>query len=211
MTGTQSPPGVPTRDLDDTLCAQCGAELAEDQEWCLECGGARTMIHRAPDWRVAVAVIVSVVLLVIGGFVAVLASLSSGTETTVTVTSSVTVTHSAAVTRAPGASSATTATNAAGTSTANLAAWPSGLPGWTVVLASSHNRATADADARRIAAEGIQVGVLDSSDHPQLAPGYWVVFAGRYPTQQQALAAATKLAGLGQTSAHPRLVGRPGA
>ena len=32
-------------------CAACGATLEPDQEWCVECGTARTVLHRPPDWR----------------------------------------------------------------------------------------------------------------------------------------------------------------
>jgi hypothetical protein len=42
-------------------CAGCGGALERDQEWCLECGTARTVLHRPPDWRVVV-VVVAVVL-----------------------------------------------------------------------------------------------------------------------------------------------------
>ena len=44
-------------------CAHCGSPLRDDQEWCLECGAARTLIHRPPDWRIAAAVIAVVVAL----------------------------------------------------------------------------------------------------------------------------------------------------
>ena len=91
-----------------------------------------------------------------------------------------------------------------------IGAWPAGLPGWTVVLASEHARAAAFRVAERVAGRGIDVGVLDSSQHPSLAPGYWVVFSGRYPTQAAAQSASAQLVSLGQSYAHPRLVGRPG-
>jgi hypothetical protein len=54
-------------------CAGCGARLQRDQEWCVECGAARTVLHRPPDWRapaaligvlVAVVVIVALIALV---------------------------------------------------------------------------------------------------------------------------------------------------
>ena len=47
------------------VCAACTAPLRSDQEWCLECGAARTVIRRAPDWRVAAAVIAAVIVLVV--------------------------------------------------------------------------------------------------------------------------------------------------
>ncbi|HEY2160213.1 MAG TPA: hypothetical protein VGH24_02820 [Solirubrobacteraceae bacterium] len=42
-------------------CAGCGAPLERDQEWCVECGTARTVLHHPPDWRVVVVVVAVVV------------------------------------------------------------------------------------------------------------------------------------------------------
>lgn len=46
------------------ICPGCGAELAEDQEWCLECGAALTQIHPPPDWRVGLAIMLGVIAVV---------------------------------------------------------------------------------------------------------------------------------------------------
>jgi hypothetical protein len=55
-------------------CGACGAPLEPDQEWCVECGAARTVLHRPPDWRAPVAVIAVVVgLVVIAGLIALVA------------------------------------------------------------------------------------------------------------------------------------------
>jgi RNA polymerase subunit RPABC4/transcription elongation factor Spt4 len=52
-------------------CAACDAPLEPDQEWCVECGTARTVVHAPPSWRGAVAVIAVVVgIVVIAGVVA---------------------------------------------------------------------------------------------------------------------------------------------
>ena len=45
-------------------CLACGAALGADQEWCLECGVARTVIHPPPDWRLGVAIILAVIAIV---------------------------------------------------------------------------------------------------------------------------------------------------
>jgi hypothetical protein len=58
-----APPGL--------RCAGCDAPLEPDQEWCIECGTARTVVHTPPSWRGAVAVVaVVVVVVVIAGVVA---------------------------------------------------------------------------------------------------------------------------------------------
>jgi predicted nucleic acid-binding Zn ribbon protein len=46
-------------------CQACGAALAADQEWCLECGVARTAIQTPPDWRLGVAIVLAVVAIVV--------------------------------------------------------------------------------------------------------------------------------------------------
>jgi SPOR domain len=196
---TETAPPPPARDPADSVCSQCGAELADDQEWCLECGGARTLIHSPPDWRIPVAVIGGVVLIALVVLAIVLVNLSANAN------------RAAGRGAATATTRVTTATKAAAPAAATgLPGWPVGLPGWTVVLASDRKHAGALADARRIAAAGVQIGVLDSTLHPPLRPGFWVVFSGRYPTKSQARAAASQLVSLGQPHAHARLVGRPG-
>jgi RNA polymerase subunit RPABC4/transcription elongation factor Spt4 len=46
-------------------CAACDAPLEPDQEWCVECGIARTTLHPTPNWRGAVAVVAIVVTIVV--------------------------------------------------------------------------------------------------------------------------------------------------
>jgi hypothetical protein len=57
-------------------CQACGAALASDQEWCLECGAARTGLRRAPDWRIPAAVIAVVIALAVIALLIALVSLS---------------------------------------------------------------------------------------------------------------------------------------
>jgi hypothetical protein len=204
MTATESSLPAPRRAPVDTVCAQCGARLDDEQEWCLECGGARTLIHPPPDWRVPVVVIGAVVAAAIAALVIALLNISSPGAAPSAAQS---VASAPPATTVPGPAAATTTTTAG---RVNIATWPPGLPGWTAVLAHSRSQQVADRDAAKVARAGIQVGVLDSTQHPALAPGFWVVFSGRYPTQAAALAASEHLISLGQLAAHPRLVGRPG-
>lgn len=57
-------------------CGACGAPVAGDQEWCLECGAARTLLRRPPSWRIPAAVVAVVVALVVVGLLIALVSLS---------------------------------------------------------------------------------------------------------------------------------------
>jgi septal ring-binding cell division protein DamX len=240
----------------DGVCTQCGAPLADDQEWCLECGGARTLIHRPPDWRVAIAIIGVIAAVALAAFVVALVNLSSDanqraalaaastpapvitpttppattTPSATTPTTASTPTTGTTATTATTGTTATTATTSTTATTATtpttpiastattvttpsgvrLEAWPAGLSGWTVVLSSSRSQAAALTTAEQLVSSGIQVGVLDSSQHPRLAPGFWLVFTGRYPTKAQADLVVSALLGLGHPGAVPRLVGRPG-
>jgi septal ring-binding cell division protein DamX len=237
-------PGAPA-----DACLHCGARLADDQEWCIECGTARTIIRSAPSWRFPVAVVAGVFALVLAGLAVALIKLSSDANrvadtkiasATVTVSTPApavappvtpppaapraTVTHAAAK---PSAAATTTATktvtvtvtrpnSAASTTTTaktrniQLADWPPGLGGWTVVLSWSKSRATAEDTARRLAETFPGIGVLNTSDHPSMAPGVYVVFSGRYPTKDAATAAATQLQAEGQPTPHARMVEPPG-
>jgi septal ring-binding cell division protein DamX len=243
----KTPPQAEAGEQADGTCTQCGAPLSDGQEWCLECGGAHTPIHRPPDWRIPIAVIGLVVAVALTAFIVALIDISSdanqrsalaaatvttpapappattaatattpSTATTPTTSSTATTgttgttattgttgTTGTTATTATTATTGTTATTAAG---ARLESWPPGLSGWTVVLASARDQATADATARQIAATGIQVGVLDSSQHPKLTPGYWLVFSGRYPTIVQAQIVAQSLLADGQQHPQARLV-----
>jgi hypothetical protein len=174
------------------LCSLCGATLAEDQEWCLECGAARTTIRRSPDWRIPVLVIALVVIVVIGGFALALVRLTAN---------------------AGPPASHPSARRAGATGPGGFATWGPGLDGWTVILTLHSTEQAALADARRFAAEGVRgLGVLSTNQHPAMRPANaWEVFAGRYPDQAAATAAASALARKGLGSVKATEVQRPGA
>ncbi len=79
---TSEMPVLSASALVDPDCAQCGTELQDDQEWCLECGAARTLIHRPPDWRIPIAILGTIVVLVVAGFAIALIDLSKRTNAT---------------------------------------------------------------------------------------------------------------------------------
>jgi septal ring-binding cell division protein DamX len=186
------------------VCAHCGAPLRDDQEWCLQCGAARTLIHRPPDWRIAASVITVVVTLALAAFAIALVNLSSNADQ---VAGSQTGAKTATAASHPAAPAATTAS---ATTSAGIASWPVGLSGWTVALASSPSQSTANATAKRFAATGLHVGVLDSNQHPSMKPGFWIVFSGRYPGRAEAAAAAINLQSKVSTAPVARRVAPPG-
>lgn len=45
-------------------CPRCGANVAPEQDWCLECGApARTRLAPTPNWRLPVAALALIVVL----------------------------------------------------------------------------------------------------------------------------------------------------
>ena len=192
---------------DPDRCSQCGAPLDEDQEWCLECGSSRTLIYTAPDWRVPVAIVLVVILLAIAGFAFALVRLSNNTANAAERHATQAVTDIARLNAAP---SALRSPAAAANRVPAISSWSVGLSGWTVVLARYPARADAYARARMIAPTGTPVGVFDSSEHPAMTPGYWVVFSGRFPNRSLAATSAARLIAEGYTTAAAREVSPPG-
>ena len=57
--------------------------------------------------------------------------------------------------------------------------WPAATSAWTVVLASDSDRSEAEAAATSATHAGLsEAGVLYSSSHASLRPGYWVAYTG---------------------------------
>lgn len=190
----------------DDRCPQCGARLAEGQEWCLQCGSSQTLIYSPPDWRFPVLVVVAVIIIALAGFLYALHRLSDGAAQAASPGA-----VSGAAIRVPGQSSGSAAGGSAISAQVNgIASWPVGIDGWTVVLQRFTAESAAYTRAQRIVPSGIPVGVLNSSDHPSMQAGYWILFSGRYPHRSGARAAAAHLVSDGYTTAVARRVAPPG-
>jgi cell division septation protein DedD len=195
------------RSASETVCPDCGAGLATDQDWCLECGApVKVRIRAAPDWRVPVAIVAGVIAVAAAGLVFALVALSNTADRSVVIVPAATSAPAAAKT-APAASAQTTTaappTKTTAPPTTTIASWPAGVTGYTVVLGVVPAQAAATASASKLAAGGIPAGVLDSSDYSSMRPGDWIVFSGTYTTRSQAAAAAAGLKAKGQTGAYP--------
>jgi hypothetical protein len=186
----------------ETDCTRCGAPLAADQEWCLECGTGRTIIHGPPDWRIAVAIVAAVIVLALAGFGIALANLSNSANRS-----------AATIAAAATPPAATTVTPAKSVATAKpkvrFPGWAIGLSGWTVELASSPTLGGARRQALALRGRGLKVGILQTSKHPQMVPGSYVVFTGRFANLTQAEARVQTLVTEGQSQARAVLVGKP--
>ena len=89
--------------------------------------------------------------------------------------------------------------------------WPAGEDGWTVVLvslpATKAGRDRARSQAERAVEGGLpEVGVLTSSRYSSLHPGYFVVFAGVYDSQDQAASSLNAARDAGFSSAYVRQI-----
>jgi hypothetical protein len=196
MTITASPPETVGPDIaavppSTARCHRCGTPMEADQEWCLECGEGHTLIHSPPDWRIGVAIVATVVVLALAGFGVALINLSDNASRSA----------AAGATGTP-----PTATTAARSAPANrFPGWAPGLTGYTVVLSSTATQASAQSAAVRLRAAGIPIGILNSSAHPRMKPGRWIVFNGHFPTHAAARLRAIRLRARGY-HAHATLV-----
>jgi len=181
-----------------TPCPRCGAEVAESQEYCLECGLRLPGVSRLgplPASARSLAIPLLVAALVAGGGAAAAIAL---TRDTATATPILTATGGSDLARVP---TKTTST---------LTDWPRSS-GWTNVLVSIpkiDGRDEALARAEQARKRGLrQVGVLDSSGFASLHPGYWVVFAGVYTSQPEATSRLREAKGV-QRGAHTARINR---
>jgi septal ring-binding cell division protein DamX len=179
-------------------CPRCGANLAPDQDWCLECGAAATTrILRPPSWKLAAAIVLGVVAAVVVVMVIVVNALS-GDAKRAAATPAKAPAATTPANPAPAATPSTTATTPTTASTpaagGTIASWPRGKVGWTVVLATTSSRSAADQRARGLIAKGVKAGVLDTSRFNIDASGAsFVVFTGRFPSQDGAVSAEGRL------------------
>ena len=184
-------------------CPRCGARLAPDQDWCLECGAAATTrILRPPSWKLAAAIVAGVVAVFVVAVVLVVDSLSgdadraAATRARAPAAAPPASKPSIAANPAGAAKTATTAPTATGGAAAAgaIAAWPSGRNAWTVVLATAPSRRAAEQRARKLIAGGAKAGVLDTAKFNVDSGGAaFVVFSGQFASQDAAIAAESRL------------------
>jgi hypothetical protein len=197
-------------------CPTCGAPAEPGQEYCLECGarlpagrGVISTVGRAwrrrlrwypGDWLpVVLALLVVAALATAAAVYAARGDDEATPGRTVVATSppDVTETETASVPTETGpvASVPTRATRTStrpvdGAGPGSPVEWPADQEGFTVVLASmpvSSGREVALRNARSAIRSGLkEVGVLDSEAFASLHPGYYVVFAGVYPSLEEA-------------------------
>jgi hypothetical protein len=218
-------------------CPACRAPVEPGQEYCLECG-ARLPVERGflarfgrawrrklrwypGDWLPLVLGLLVVAALATAA--AVYAGrdegeAAQGTTLVATAPPDVTATEpeTAPTPTAPVASvpteTARTSPPADGAGPGSPVEWPADQDGFTVVLASlpvTGGREIALRNARSAIRSGLkEVGVIDSEAYASLHPGFFVVFAGIYPSFEEAQGAVPDARGAGFANAYAREITR---
>ncbi len=198
-------------------CANCGARLARDQRYCLQCGtrrtGMATLLSEARDprpgaaaplagptplgpppppldspWRLDAGLLAGVGCLLLALLVGVLIGRSGSGGGTPRAAAPQVVTVGGA-----------TPAGATGTTDAAFASdWPAGKRGFTVQLQSLPKKGTeagavAAAKSAAAAKGAPAVGALDSDAYGTLDPGRYVIFSGSYANRKAAKAALAKV------------------
>jgi hypothetical protein len=163
-------------------CRRCGTQLAQQQEYCLECGARQGVVPRRPVhwlWPAGAAAFVAAA----AAAAAIAAGADEGKDSTIV-----------ALGRLQPVAAARPEHSGR---TARLRQWPH-RDGYTIVLAAlpfTARPAAARARAKQAAKAGLpDVGVLESRRFASLHPGYLMVFSGVYRSLDEALAALPRAA-----------------
>jgi septal ring-binding cell division protein DamX len=184
----------------DVHCPRCGAAAERGQLVCLECGARVALVYRRPpSWKVPVAITAVVALLLgVGAFMAV-SALSDDADREVaaapprpkpvaTKTTGAKAEPDKPKDAAPAAAGDTIVKRG------SLYQWPRTLEGYTVVINSTEDRASATSFARSAArAKAAKLGVIRADDFKTLPQGFYVVFAGFYEDRGKADEATERL------------------
>jgi len=177
----------------DVHCPRCGAGADRGQLVCLECGARIALVYRRPpSWRVPVAIIAVVALLLSGAAVAAVSALSDEADREV-----------AAAPPRPKPVSTETAKpdkpdpapgQGAIVKQGALYRWPARLGGFTVVINSTEDPASATRFANEAAKSNpAKLGIIRGDDFKTLPKGFYVVFAGFYKSRGEADRATGRL------------------
>lgn len=206
----------PERKLDSN-CPTCGAPAERGQLVCLECGSRIALAYRRPpSWKLPIAIVILVGVLAMAGAVFAYEAIDDEAKDEVAATplkpkeSGVRDQVSGAKDKAepkpaakkpkpaakeePKAEPEPAATSEGLVAKGDLYTWPRELAGYTVVLLSTEDRASATNFAESAArAKDAKLGVIRADDFETLPKGFYVVFAGSYKTRARADRAVDRL------------------
>jgi hypothetical protein len=122
------PAVAPERPSFGEACPLCGAPLAPEQDWCLNCGAAaRTRLAATPNWKAPIAALAVIAALALGVLAAALVKLAEGSGSKPPVTT--TVTTPAASTPVTPATTATPGASTPGVTTPGASTPGASVPG----------------------------------------------------------------------------------
>jgi hypothetical protein len=187
-------------------CPHCFTATKPGQLVCLSCGETLgAAVSRPPRRRAplfALAAVVALLGAAAAGFaVSELTSDDGGTN-------SAAAEPAAAKTRGandPSGGVAGASQSSADDGPVALAAWPEDQAAFTVILVTSSNEAGARKVAWDAARSGLEAGLLRSDDYVDLGEGFWLVFAGSFPSAARAERRAAQL-GARYEGAYPQQV-----
>ena len=188
----------------DVHCPSCGAPAERGQLVCLECGARVALVYRRPPgWKVPAAITAVVALLLGGGAVLAISALGDEADREVAAAPPrprETPARTAAEKPEPADSKAKAAEPELATTSivqrGALYSWPRTLEGFTVVITSTEDRASATTFARSAAkSKPAKLGVIRADDFQTLPKGFYVVFAGYYDLRAKADRATARLSG----------------
>jgi hypothetical protein len=177
-------------------CPNCGAHADPGQLVCLECGARLALDYRRPrGWRPAAAVIAVVVLVAAAAFAVTLVAVDDDAKDEVAATKAGKATPAAPPSKTKPKSKSRTRQRTSTPTKGGIPGWPARRNGFTVVLLSAGDEASARDFARNARKADVDAGVLRSDDYSSLEKGFWIVFLGVYKTRAQAERAAARLGG----------------
>ena len=192
-------------------CPSCDAPAEHGQLVCLECGERLSLDYRRPrGWKLPLAVVLSVLLVASAGFAFALARVSDDADSEVADAPAAKDEERASRNERRGERERPRERREPArrrkrrperreperrpvATDRRARTWPAGRDGFTVVLISTEDPASARQFARTARQGGTPVGVLRSNDYPSLQSGFWIVFSGVYRSRGEAQRAAGRL------------------
>jgi hypothetical protein len=219
----------------DSTCPRCGADRKADESYCLECGlrlprvtGRIPALRRSwirrfgwypGDWIWVSLLTLAVAAAGAAAAIALTVQRTHDEQVVFTATTGGSVAAPVPVTPTSVATSTLPTAPEPGTVTKKarqkagrkngLVPWPAHGNGWTIVLVSYpkvNGRPAALQTATKAASRLNQVGVIDSSLHASLQPGYYVVFTGIYGSKADADAGVSTARQAGFGGAYSRQI-----
>jgi predicted nucleic acid-binding Zn ribbon protein len=179
-----------------THCPRCGEPAERGQLVCLECGERLALTQgrdrRSFDNVPSVVLLLTVVILGAGALGFALSELTGDDGGDVKAADRPAQPAPKADSGSPQGDAEADLGESQEPSRSPLLEWPKGESGYTVVLVTTGDRLAARRVAIEAAHSGLEAGLLDS-DRYDLGTDLWIVFAGRFDTQESAERQAVNL------------------